>query len=72
MRFKVVVDETGKLSKATLNDMDISAGLAAFEIKSQIGGITTVELSLILVDVDLDLANIQLQGEDHDRANAAD
>ncbi len=59
MRFKATVDDTGKAKELSLDGLDIKSNTSAFEVKAAIGEITVVNLTLILVDVELDLANVE-------------
>lgn len=72
MRLKIVTDETGVTTEAKLDGFDISSNLIGFQIKAQINEPTIVELSLMLVETDLDLVNVQIQGETYGGSKSTD
>lgn len=72
MQFKATVDETGVIKKATIDGFDISDNLVGFKVEAVTGQPTLVELSLMLVEGELDLAGIKIQGDVDDRSNPSD
>lgn len=61
LRLKAKFDDDGR-GEVMLNDLDISDRLVGLSVKVQVGEPTLVHLDLILVEGELDLASIKLDG----------
>lgn len=61
LRLKAKFDDVGR-GEVMLNDLDISDRLVGLSVKVQVGEPTLVHLDLILVEGELDLASIKLDG----------
>lgn len=61
LRLKAKFEDDGR-GEVMLNDLDISDRLVGLSVKVQVGEPTLVHLDLILVEGELDLASIKLDG----------
>lgn len=59
MRFKATVDETGRVETICLDDKEMMDHVVGFQVTAQAGEPTRVKLDLVLVDVDLNLADVR-------------